>query len=169
MADEHNLITERCNEIIPEEPMPPDTVYVGKDWISSEELPCLDPVIVDPYIGREVYLSIEGGQRVFYRGAYVTRIRLRNESLLFGRRDVMSGHYPDVDLAMYWKQDRCLSRRHLRIYRDFNCSYIVEDLCNNNATFLNSYDRPLNRERAELKPGDRILVSRSIAIDFCVI
>ncbi|MBO5752268.1 MAG: FHA domain-containing protein [Proteobacteria bacterium] len=122
----------------------------------------------DPYEGREVSLYLEGGQEVFYRGNYVTKIVLQDAPLLIGRRDVMAGHYPDVDLAMYWKQDRSVSRRHLRIYRDMNGSYFVEDLCNNHATFLNSYDRPLNRERVELKNGDRILVSMSVAFCFTV-
>ena len=121
------------------------------------------------YDGKEVYLNIEGGQEVFYHGAYVTRIPLNGESsLIVGRRDVMAGHYPDIDLALYWKQDRCLSRKHLRIYRDANGAYFVEDLCCNNATFLNSLEHPLNRQRVQLKPGDRILVSMSIVIDFCV-
>ena len=122
----------------------------------------------DPYEGKEVSLCIEGGQEVFYRGGYVKRIVLQGETLLIGRRDVMAGHYPDVDLAMYWKQDRSISRRHLRIYRGMNGSYFVEDICNNHATFLNSYHRPLNRERVELKNGDRIIVSMSIAICFMV-
>ena len=123
----------------------------------------------DPYAGKEVYLSIEGGQEVFYRGTYVTKIPLTGESLTVGRRDVMSGHYPDIDLAMYWRQDRTISRKHLQIFRDINGAYFVEDLSNNNATYLNNYKHPLNKSRVELKPGDRILVSMSIAIDFCVI
>ena len=123
---------------------------------------------IDPYAGKEVYLHIEGGQEVFYRGAYVTRIPLQGDPLLVGRRDVMAGHYPDIDLALYWKQDRCLSRKHLRIYRDVHGNYFVEDLCCNNATFLNDMDHPLNKQRAELHPGDRIFVSMSIVIDFCV-
>lgn len=122
----------------------------------------------DPYDGMEVSLCLEGGQEVFYRGSYVTKIVLQGESLLIGRRDVMAGHYPDIDLAMYWKQDKAVSRRHLRIYRDMNGSYFVEDVCNNNATYLNSYDRPLNRERVELKHGDRIFVSMSVAFRFTV-
>ncbi len=122
----------------------------------------------DPYAGKEVYLNVEGGQEVFYHGAYVTKIPLSSEPLLIGRRDVMAGHYPDVDLALYWKQDRCLSRKHLRIFRDASGCYYVEDLCHNNATFLNSMTHPLNKQRAPLKPGDRIFISMSIVLDFCV-
>lgn len=129
---------------------------------------CEVPELKDPYVGKEVSLNLEGGQEVFYHGRYVTKIVLHGEPLLVGKRDVMAGHYPDIDLAMYWKQDRSVSRRHLRIYRDMNGKYFVEDVCQRNATFLNSYQRPLNRERVELKDGDRILVSTSVAICFRV-
>lgn len=122
----------------------------------------------DIYANKDVSLVFEGEQQVFYRGDYVTRIRLHGEPLLVGRRDVMAGHYPDIDLAMYWKQDRSISRRHMRIYRDANGSWYAEDICNNNATFINSLDNPINHERVELKPGDRILISNSIAIVFTV-
>ena len=122
----------------------------------------------DIYAGKDVSLVFEGDQEVFYRGDYVTRIQLTGEPLLIGRRDVMAGHYPDIDLAMYWKQDRSISRRHLRIYRDSNGSWYVEDICRNNSTFINSLMNPLNGERVELKHGDRILISNSIAITFTV-
>lgn len=145
---------------------PSDDSHSGNTSDNSENTS--KPAGRDSYTGKDVYLNIEGGQEVFYHGAYVTRIPLHGESIIVGRRDVMAGHYPDVDLSLYWKQDRCLSRKHLRIYRDVNGCYFVEDLCCNNATFLNSMEHPLNKQRAELKPGDRILVSMSIVIDFCV-
>ncbi|MBQ1924889.1 MAG: FHA domain-containing protein [Proteobacteria bacterium] len=80
----------------------------------------------------------------------------------------MAGHYPDIDLAMYRKQDPSISRRHLRFYHDLNNVWFVEDLCNHNATFINSYDKPLNHDRYELKNGDRIIVSSSVAFVFKV-
>ena len=120
------------------------------------------------YANKDISLVFEGDQQVFYRGDYVTRIPLHGEPLLIGRRDVMAGHYPDIDLAMYWKQDRSISRRHMRIYRDANGLWYAEDICNNNATFINSLDNPINHERVALKHGDRILISNSIAIVFTV-
>ena len=120
-----------------------------------------------PYNGKELYLQIEDGKDVFYRGTYVTQIPLSGSPLLVGRRDVLAGHYPDIDLAMYWKEDRAVSRKHLSIYADMNGVYYVEDICNNNVTFLNGKDHPLNKERAELTPGDRIFTSNAIVIDFC--
>ena len=120
------------------------------------------------YAGKQLHLEIEGGQEVFYKGAYVSTIPLFGAPLIIGRRDVLAGFYPDVDLAMYWKQDRAISRRHLKIYCDLNGLWFVEDLCNHNATFLNSYKYPLNHDRVELHPDDRILISMSIAIAFKV-
>lgn len=118
---------------------------------------------------QQAYLEIEGGQEVFYRGSYVTKIPLKSGTILIGRRDVMAGHYPDIDLVMYRKLDPAISRRHMQIYRDVNGKYFVEDLCNNNATFLNDYSNKLNHERRELTSGDRIFVSSSISILFKIV
>lgn len=111
------------------------------------------------------YLEIEGGQEIFFRGAYTTKIPFKSGSILVGRRDVMASHYPDIDLMMYRKLDPAIGRRHLRFFRE-DGSYFVEDLCNNNATFLNDYANKLNHERRELNDGDRIFVSMSLAFLF---
>jgi len=126
----------------------------------------ISPSPNDCYGGRRAFLETEGAQEVFYRGKYVTHIELIGSSLLVGRRDVMSGHYPDIDLAMYRKQDPAISRRHFRIFCDINRRYFIEDLCNNNATFVNDYESPLNHERRELRDGDRIFVSMTLALVF---
>jgi len=115
----------------------------------------------------ESFLEVEGGQEVFFRGGYVTQIPLKTDSVLVGRRDVMAGHYPDIDLAMYRKQDPCISRRHLCIFCDMNGVWFVEDICNHNATFLNGVT--LNHARRELKDGDRIIISSSIVLVFRVV
>lgn len=150
----------------------PLTASPGDSTIRLSENSLISEILVvpteDPYAGKEVYLEVEDGREVFYHGNYVLQIPLHNGELLIGRRDVMAGHYPDVDLAMYWRNDRSLSRKHLRIYSDINGAYYVEDICNNNATFINDRNHPLNRDRAELKPGDRIIVSNSVSFVFRV-
>ena len=118
------------------------------------------------YAGKELCLRVSEGKEVFYRGEYVREIALSGEELLVGRRDVMAGHYPDIDLAMYWKADKRVSRRHLRFYFNCNGSFFVEDLCNNQSTFLNDIQRPINRERIELHLGDRVKVSQSVVFEF---
>lgn len=118
-------------------------------------------------IGPTAYLEIEGGQEIFFRGAYTTKIPFKTGTILVGRRDVMASHYPDIDLMMYRKLDPAISRRHLRFFRE-DGAYFVEDLCNNNATFLNDYANKLNHERRELRDGDRVFVSMSLAFLFRV-
>ena len=44
--------------------------------------------------------------------------------------------------------------------------WFVEDLCSNNTTFINDLNHPLNRSRAELKPGTQIIISHSIILTF---
>ena len=117
--------------------------------------------------GPTAFLEIEGGQEIFFRGAYTTKIPFKTGTILVGRRDVMASHYPDIDLMMYRKLDPAISRRHLRFFRE-NGAYFVEDLCNNNATFLNDYANKLNHERRELRDGDRVFVSMSLAFLFRV-
>lgn len=127
----------------------------------------IDSFDVGVYAGKELYLEVEDGKDVFYHGDYVSQIVLdKRQELLVGRRDVMAGHYPDIDLAMYWKTDRSVSRRHLRFYFNMYGAFFVEDLCNNNMTFVGDGGRVLNRECAELKPGDRVTVSRSVVFVF---
>ena len=134
------------------------------------DVPELTPSPETPknYQGNTLYLEMEGGQEVFYKGAYVNTIPLMGTPLIIGRRDILSGFYPDIDLAMYWKQDRAISRKHLKIFCDVDGKWFVEDLCNHNATFLNAYKYPLNHERVELQPNDRILISMSLAMVFKV-
>lgn len=126
--------------------------------------------VTGPGLGtQQAVLEIEGGQDVFYRGSYVTRIALKGGALVIGRRDVIAGYYPDIDLMMYRKLDPAISRKHCQVYCDIHGKYFVEDLCNNNATFLNDYNTKLNHERRELKSGDRIFISMSISIVYRVL
>lgn len=123
----------------------------------------------DVYANRRVTLNIEGGREVFYRGAYVKQIKLDDNCLIVGRRDVINGFYPDVDLAMYRKLDSKIAPAHLKIYRDISGNYFVEDLSHAHASFLNSFDICFNGERVRLKSGDRILISKSVIIEFSVL
>lgn len=121
-----------------------------------------------PVDRKNAYLQIENDKAVFYRGEYVSKIPLNVKNILFGRRDVMAGYYPDVDLAAYWKDDPFVSRRHLRIYCDINGCFFVEDLCGNRTTFYNNKNHPLINECVALHPGDKIYISNAIVLLFCV-
>jgi predicted component of type VI protein secretion system len=111
------------------------------------------------------WLHVEGGQSVFFDGRMVETVTLDVDELLVGRRDPAVGHYPDIDLAHFVHIDRHISRRHARILR-MDGRWFVEDLADNDATWLNDRAHVLNRDRAELSDGDRILVSDSIAMVF---
>lgn len=110
-------------------------------------------------------LSVEGGQKVFFDGAMTDRIRLDIDQLLIGRRDPAQGHYPEIDLAHLMSLDPHISRRHARIYRAQG-RWRVEDLSNNDATFVNDRAHILNRTSHELRNGDRILISDAVALVF---
>ena len=110
-------------------------------------------------------LQVEGGQAVFFDGRMVTEIRLDVDELLIGRRDPQHGHYPDVDLAHFRHIDPHVSRRHARVYRQ-DGKWLVEDLCSNDATFINERSHPLNGAKSALRDGDRVLISDSLALTF---
>lgn len=110
-------------------------------------------------------LWVEGGQKVFFEGAMTDCIRLDMDQLLIGRRDPAQGHYPEIDLAHLMSLDPHISRRHARIYRSQG-RWRVEDLCNNDATFVNDRAHLLNRASHELQDGDRILISDAVALVF---
>ena len=112
-------------------------------------------------------LLIEGGQKVFFDGCMVSEIPLDVDALLVGRRDPADGHYPDVDLAHFRHIDPHVSRHHARFLKKSG-RWTIEDLCANDATFLNDRAHVLNGERVQLQDGDRILISDSIAMTFRV-
>lgn len=74
--------------------------------------------------------------------------RLDEDTLVVGRSE-------DADLAL---QDRFLSRRHARLYRDGE-RLLVEDLGSQNGTFVN--DRRIEGP-TELQPGDVVRMSASL-------
>lgn len=173
MSDETVLRTDRNNEVIDENAAALEleqSQQTTKLLSVQPSFQCLNDLPQQSeYKGKSAFLLFENHQPVFYRGSYLTKLVLQGGSLIIGRRDVMAGYYPDVDLAAYWKQDRTISRRHLRIYADVNGFYYVEDLCSNSSTHINSWDCELNRSRIALNPGDRILVGKLVSFSFNVV
>jgi RNA polymerase subunit RPABC4/transcription elongation factor Spt4 len=113
----------------------------------------------------QALLFVEGGQSVFFDGRMTQRVRLDVDQLLVGRRDPPAGHYPDIDLAHFRHIDGHISRRHARIYRERG-QWRIEDLCDNDATFLNDPSHVLNGESSALTDGDRIMISDSVILTF---
>ena len=170
MGDENILRTDRNNEVIDENAV---TLELEQPQQPTKQLQTPSFLNDCPqqsdYKGKPAFLLVENHQEVFYRGAYLTKVPLTGNPVIIGRRDVMAGYYPDIDLAAYWKQDRTISRRHLKIYADVNGFYYVEDLCNNDSTHVNTMDCELNRSRMVLHPGDRIFVGKMVSFSFNVV
>ncbi len=71
-----------------------------------------------------------------------------------GRKDPVTGIYPDIDLTPADSQ-RSVSRRHAKIYRRGRKFFLGEEIGTVNATFLNGA-RLETGVPAELRPGDEV-------------
>ncbi|MDP9121305.1 MAG: cyclic nucleotide-binding domain-containing protein [Acidobacteriota bacterium] len=71
-----------------------------------------------------------------------------------GRRDPVTGIFPDVDLTPVDNQ-RSVSRRHSKIYRRGNKFFLAEEIGTMNATFLNGA-RLETGIPGEIHPGDEL-------------
>jgi len=111
------------------------------------------------------HLVVEGGQTVFFDGRMTRRVALNVDQVTIGRRDPTQGHYPDLDLSHFRHIDGHISRRHARLFR-VDGRWYVEDLCANDATYLNDKAHVLNGETSELASGDRVIISDSVALTF---
>ncbi|MFP3941665.1 MAG: cyclic nucleotide-binding domain-containing protein [Thermoanaerobaculia bacterium] len=69
-----------------------------------------------------------------------------------GRRDPVTGIYPDVDLSPVDGQ-RSISRRHAKIFRRGEKYFVAEEIGTMNGTYLNG-ERLETGVPAELSPGD---------------
>ena len=71
-----------------------------------------------------------------------------------GRRDPVTGIYPDVDLSPVDGQ-RSISRRHAKIFRRGEKYFLSEEIGTMNGTFVNG-ERLETGVPAEVKPGDEL-------------
>ncbi len=78
----------------------------------------------------------------------------RGSETTMGRKDPVTGIYPDVDLTPVDSQ-RSVSRRHAKIYRRGAKFFLSEEIGTMNATFLNG-GRLETGVPGELKPGDEV-------------
>ncbi|MFT6396730.1 MAG: hypothetical protein ACJAYU_001473 [Bradymonadia bacterium] len=120
-----------------------------------------------PAVGavEEAWLMVGGSQTVFFDGKMTSQLKLNVDQVLIGRRDPSQGHYPDVDLGHFRQIDAHISRRHARVYRKGG-RWFLEDLCENDATYLNDKAHVLNGQTVPLKNGDKVLISDSVAMTF---
>lgn len=80
----------------------------------------------------------------------------RGSETTIGRRDPVTGIYPDVDLVPVDNQ-RSVSRRHAKIFRRGKKYFLSEEIGTMNGTFING-DRLDTGVPAEAKPGDVVRI-----------
>nr|HRC85144.1 FHA domain-containing protein [Thermoanaerobaculia bacterium] len=71
-----------------------------------------------------------------------------------GRKDPVTGIYPDIDLTPVDGQ-RSISRRHAKIYRRGNKYFLSEEIGTMNGTYRNS-QRLETGVPVEIRPGDEL-------------
>lgn len=100
----------------------------------------------------EIHAS--GPERLLHAPSGMEFSLSRGSETTIGRKDPVTGIYPDVDLTPVDGQ-RSVSRRHAKIYRRGAKFFLAEEIGTMNATFLNG-TRLETGVPAELKPGDEV-------------
>lgn len=108
------------------------------------ELPSQDSTAFQPGGPETLTHAASGMEFSLARGAETT----------IGRKDPVTGIFPDVDLTPIDSQ-RSISRRHAKIYRRGTKFFLAEEIGTMNATFLNGA-RLDTGIPAEMKPGDEL-------------
>jgi pSer/pThr/pTyr-binding forkhead associated (FHA) protein len=78
----------------------------------------------------------------------------RGAETTIGRKDAVTGIYPDVDLSPLDNQ-RSISRRHAKIFRRSGKYFLSEEIGTMNGTFVND-ERLETGVPTEVHPGDRL-------------
>ena len=118
------------------------TMYKNSATPLSREIP--KPVLQAPAEGTERLLHFSGMEFPLSTGAETT----------IGRKDPVTGIYPDVDLSPLDAQ-RSISRRHAKIYRRGGKFFVGEEIGTMNSTFLNGV-RLETGVPAEIRKGDEL-------------
>lgn len=116
---------------------------MGTNVRSSREVP--KPVAQVVAEGPEKLVHVPSGMEFFLSNGPETTL---------GRKDPVTGIYPDVDLTPVDTQ-RSVSRRHAKIYRRGSKFFFGEEIGTMNSTFLNG-GRLDTGVPAEVHPGDEL-------------
>jgi CRP-like cAMP-binding protein len=120
------------------------TTYTGPDTPFSREMP-MPANAPDAADGQEKLVHLASGMEFPCSTGPETTV---------GRRDPVTGIFPDVDLTPVDNQ-RSVSRRHAKLYRRGNKFFLGEEIGTMNATFLNG-NRLETGIPAEVHPGDEL-------------
>jgi hypothetical protein len=118
------------------------TMYKNSATPLSREIPT--PILQAPAEGSERLLHFSGMEFPLSTGPETT----------IGRKDPVTGIYPDVDLSPLDSQ-RSISRRHAKIYRRGGKFFVGEEIGTMNSTFLNGV-RLETGVPAEIRKGDEL-------------
>jgi CRP-like cAMP-binding protein len=99
-------------------------------------------------------VQASGPERLIHAPSGMEFSLSRGSETTIGRKDPVTGIYPDVDLTPVDSQ-RSVSRRHAKIYRRGPKFFLAEEIGTMNATFLNGA-RLETGVPAEFKPGDEM-------------
>ena len=116
---------------------------LGTKAAPSREMP--RPVVQTPAEGPERLVHPPSGMEFHLSNGSETT---------FGRKDPVTGIYPDIDLTPIDNQ-RSISRRHAKIFRRGSKFFFGEEIGTMNSTFLNG-KRLETGIPAEIRPGDEL-------------
>ncbi len=102
----------------------------------------------------DVHVPAEGPERLVHAVSGMEFPLSTSSETTIGRKDAVTGIYPDVDLSPI-DQQRSISRRHAKIYRRGSKFFLGEEIGTMNSTFLNG-NRLETGVPAEIQPGDEL-------------
>jgi pSer/pThr/pTyr-binding forkhead associated (FHA) protein len=102
----------------------------------------------------DVQVPAEGPERLVHAPSGMEFPLSNGSETTIGRKDPVTGIYPDIDLTPVDNQ-RSVSRRHAKIYRRGNKFFFGEEIGTMNSTFLNGR-RMDTGVPAEIRPGDEL-------------
>lgn len=102
----------------------------------------------------DVQVTAEGPERLVHEPSGMAFHLSNGSETTIGRKDPVTGIYPDIDLTPVDNQ-RSISRRHAKIYRRGSKFFFGEEIGTMNSTFLNGR-RLETGIPSEIKPGDEL-------------
>lgn len=123
---------------------------------SSASMPAMKPGFPETAADRTVAGKAEavGSERLVDETGGTVLALLAGTTTTVGRRDPVTGIYPDIDLTPFDTQ-RSISRSHAKIFRKDGKLFMVEEIGTMNGTFRNGL-RLETGEPAEIRPGDEL-------------
>jgi CRP-like cAMP-binding protein len=101
-----------------------------------------------------VQATVEGPERLLHVPSGMEFHLSNGSETTIGRKDPVTGIYPDIDLTPVDNQ-RSVSRRHAKVYRRGSKYFFGEEIGTMNSTFLNGR-RMDTGIPGEIKPGDEL-------------